>query len=441
MVEKQLRRRGIHDERVLGDGRDSARGVRAAGIADRGLRRRAGPIGFGQTISQPYMTALMAAELELDGTETVLEVGAGCGYAAAVLGALAVRVVSLELIPELAELARHNLRRTGRDGNIEVIAADGSLGYAPLAPYDAITVAAGAPDVPPALLEQLRDPGRLVIPVGQFEDQELRVVDLHAGPHRLPGVDAVPLRAAARRRRSRTARCFSPMASPVEVADGVEGNRRAAIGDLGAAFGVGDEGGDAGGEGLGRVADPDAVAVSRPRPAHPERGGDHGALHGHGFQNLYVGAGGDGGGHDDEVGFAVERADVGTNPSMRMRGSGGGFGRIGEGAPVGEMIGAADHGQLHLRKLVAQQRPDALGEKAIGGHVGKVAERADEEQALAGRFRLPAGKRSRSTPFSITTARAGPSISASLGDITTTRRAARRRGFRSGASETSPTRR
>jgi protein-L-isoaspartate(D-aspartate) O-methyltransferase len=90
-------------------------------------------------------------------------------------------VVSLELIPELAEMARHNLRRTGRDGNIEVIAADGSLGYAPLAPYDAITVAAGAPGVPPALLEQLRDPGRLVIPVGEFEDQELRVVSQQDG--------------------------------------------------------------------------------------------------------------------------------------------------------------------------------------------------------------------------------------------------------------------
>jgi len=108
-------------------------------------------------------------------------VGAGCGYAAAVLGALARRVVSLELIPELAEMARYNLQRTGRDSNIEVIAADGSLGYAPLAPYDAISVAAGAPDVPPALLDQLRDPGRLVIPVGEFEDQELRVV------HRLGG--------------------------------------------------------------------------------------------------------------------------------------------------------------------------------------------------------------------------------------------------------------
>jgi len=182
MVEKQLRRRGVHDARVLAAMGEIAREEfvplewRVAAYGDAPVT-----IGYGQTISQPYMTALMAAELELDGTETVLEVGTGCGYAAAVLGALARRVVSLEIIPELAELARQNLRRTGRDGNIEVIAADGSLGHPLLAPYGAISVAAGAPDVPMALLDQLRDPGRLVIPVGEFEDQELRVVRRHGG--------------------------------------------------------------------------------------------------------------------------------------------------------------------------------------------------------------------------------------------------------------------
>ncbi|MGA8579607.1 MAG: protein-L-isoaspartate O-methyltransferase, partial [Bryobacteraceae bacterium] len=153
MVETQLRRRGLHDARVL-----EAMGAipreefvplewRVVAYGDSPVT-----IGYGQTISQPYMTALMAEALELDGTETVLEVGAGCGYAAAVLGALSKRVVSLEIIPELAEIARRNLRRTGRDGNIEVITADGSLGYRPLAPYDAISVPAGAPDVPAALL-------------------------------------------------------------------------------------------------------------------------------------------------------------------------------------------------------------------------------------------------------------------------------------------------
>jgi len=182
MVEKQLRRRGIHDLRVLQAMGEIPREefvpleYRVAAYGDSPVG-----IGYGQTISQPYMTALMAAELALEGGETVLEVGAGCGYAAAVLGALSKRVIALEIIPELADLARYNLRRTGRDGNIEVITADGSLGYPALAPYDAISVAAAAPDVPPALLEQLHDPGRLVIPVGEHENQELRVVRVESG--------------------------------------------------------------------------------------------------------------------------------------------------------------------------------------------------------------------------------------------------------------------
>jgi protein-L-isoaspartate(D-aspartate) O-methyltransferase len=182
MVEKQLRRRGVHDARVLAAMGEIPREEfvplesRVAAYGDAPV-----PIGYGQTISQPYMTALMAAALELSGTETVLEVGSGCGYAAAVLGALASRVVSLEIIPELAEIARQNLFRTGRNGNIAVITADGSFGYPPLAPYAAISVPAGAREVPMALLEQLRDPGRLVIPIGEFEDQELRVVQRQEG--------------------------------------------------------------------------------------------------------------------------------------------------------------------------------------------------------------------------------------------------------------------
>ena len=134
------------------------------------------PIGYGQTISQPYMTALMAQLLELNGTETVLEVGTGSGYAAAVLGALATRVVTIERIPELVALAEANLRQAGRDGNITVIFGDGSFGYPDQAPYDAISVAAAAPDIPHRLLDQLKDPGRLVIPVGELRDQELRIV-------------------------------------------------------------------------------------------------------------------------------------------------------------------------------------------------------------------------------------------------------------------------
>jgi protein-L-isoaspartate(D-aspartate) O-methyltransferase len=127
------------------------------------------------------MTALMAELLCLNGTETVLEVGAGCGYAAAVLGQLAARVVTMELIPALAHIARENLRRTGCDGNVTVVEGDGCLGYPPLAPYRAITVAAAAPEIPEALLAQLDDPGRLVIPVDVVEDQELQVVSKSAG--------------------------------------------------------------------------------------------------------------------------------------------------------------------------------------------------------------------------------------------------------------------
>jgi protein-L-isoaspartate(D-aspartate) O-methyltransferase len=133
-------------------------------------------IGYGQTISQPYMTALMAQELALEGGESVLEVGAGCGYAAAVLGALAARVTTVEILPGLAALAGNNLARTGCGANVRVVAGDGSAGVASGAPYDAISVAAGAPDIPAALMMQLNDPGTLVIPVGNFQDQELRVV-------------------------------------------------------------------------------------------------------------------------------------------------------------------------------------------------------------------------------------------------------------------------
>jgi protein-L-isoaspartate(D-aspartate) O-methyltransferase len=182
MVNKQLRRRGIRDQRVLAAMEEIPREEfippeeRVMAYADDPVH-----IGFGQTISQPYMTALMAECLELKGTETVLEVGAGCGYAAAVLGALAPRVIAVEIVPGLAQWARENLRRTGRDRNVEVVLGDGSLGFSEAAPFDAISVAAGAPDVPQALLDQLRDPGRLVIPVGDRYDQELRVVHRHGG--------------------------------------------------------------------------------------------------------------------------------------------------------------------------------------------------------------------------------------------------------------------
>jgi len=182
MVEKQLRRRGIRDPRVLEAMREIPReefvppDSRLLAYTDDPI-----PIGFRQTISQPYMTALMAEVLELSGTETVLEVGAGSGYAAAVLGRLAARVMAVEIVPGLARFAEANLKRTGTGANVQVRTGDGSLGCAEWAPYDAISVAAAAPEIPMSLLSQLRDPGRLVIPVGPRHDQELRVVTKRDG--------------------------------------------------------------------------------------------------------------------------------------------------------------------------------------------------------------------------------------------------------------------
>ena len=182
MVDRQLRRRGIRDERVLHAMGEIAR-EEFVPPEERLAAYRDDPIGIGhgQTISQPYMTALMAELLELTGVETVLEVGSGCGYAAAVLGMLAARVVTVEIIPELWEMTRANLVRTGRDGNVVALCGDGSTGVAGHAPFDAISVAAGAPEVPPSLIEQLADPGRLVIPVGEWADQDLLVVEKRDG--------------------------------------------------------------------------------------------------------------------------------------------------------------------------------------------------------------------------------------------------------------------
>lgn len=181
MVERQLRARGIADERVLAAMAAIPREEFVPGpLRDRAYADEPLSIGFEQTISQPYMVALMAQCLALNGTETVLEVGAGSGYHAAVLGALAGRVLALELIPELAELARANLERAGCGANVTVMCRDGSLGYPEYAPFRAISVAAGATRVPPALVDQLAEGGRMVIPVGD-DDQELRVLTKAAG--------------------------------------------------------------------------------------------------------------------------------------------------------------------------------------------------------------------------------------------------------------------
>jgi len=133
------------------------------------------PIGLGQTISQPYMVARMLELLDLRATDRVLDVGTGSGYQAAVLGRLVREVWSVEIVPELAESARERLAQLGFV-SVHVVCGDGSLGLPEHAPYDAIVVAAGAPTVPQAMIEQLSEGGRLVIPVGDLETQALRLV-------------------------------------------------------------------------------------------------------------------------------------------------------------------------------------------------------------------------------------------------------------------------
>jgi len=152
-------------------------------------------IGFGQTISQPFIVALMIQALELRGDEKVLEVGTGSGYVAAILAGMARKVITVEYIPQLADSARLVLDRLGYD-NVEVHVAGSVLGWPEKAPYDGIVVSAGAPSVPESLVEQLAWNGRLVIPVGSRVQQELlKVTKLKTGNHveNLGGCYFVPL--------------------------------------------------------------------------------------------------------------------------------------------------------------------------------------------------------------------------------------------------------
>lgn len=176
MVEEQLRRRGIRDERVLAA---MARVPRELFVPDH-LRRYAYedgalPIGFGQTISQPYMVAKICELLAVAPGERVLDVGTGSGYQAAVLAELGADVVTIERVPELARRAREALARAGY-GHVECLVGDGSLGVPERAPFDAIAVAAAAPEVPPALYAQLAPGGRLVLPRGSRFGQDLVLV-------------------------------------------------------------------------------------------------------------------------------------------------------------------------------------------------------------------------------------------------------------------------
>ncbi len=177
MVERQLAARGIRDPRVLeAMGAIPRELFVSSRYRDAAYDDAPAPIGHGQTISQPYMTALMCQELALTGREFVLDIGTGSGYHAAVLGSLAARVLSIEIVPELCDQAQSNLTSARLGANVRILCGDGSTGYPEAMPYDAISVAAAAPEIPAALLDQLADPGRLVIPVGSREEQDLRVI-------------------------------------------------------------------------------------------------------------------------------------------------------------------------------------------------------------------------------------------------------------------------
>jgi protein-L-isoaspartate(D-aspartate) O-methyltransferase len=176
MVDRQLRARDIVDRRVL----EAMERVPRELFVPEEVRGRAYddaalPIGEGQTISQPYMVARICETLAVGGGERVLDVGTGSGYQAAVLAELGAEVDTIERLPALAEQARRNLASGGYDG-VRVHVGDGTLGLPERAPFAGIAVAAAAPEVPPALYEQLEPRGRMVIPVGGLHGQRLELV-------------------------------------------------------------------------------------------------------------------------------------------------------------------------------------------------------------------------------------------------------------------------
>jgi protein-L-isoaspartate(D-aspartate) O-methyltransferase len=198
MVERQIAARGVRDRRVLAAMREIPRDrfVEPA-LAPRAYEDGPLAIGIGQTISQPYIVALMSEALGLVGTERVLEVGTGSGYGAAVLGRLAREVYTIERHPMLADRAASRLAGLGFC-NVHVIVGDGTLGLPEQAPFEAVVVTASGPRVPPALLEQLAIGGRIVIPVGEHPDhQRLMRIDRQSrvqyAAADLGGVAFVPL--------------------------------------------------------------------------------------------------------------------------------------------------------------------------------------------------------------------------------------------------------
>jgi protein-L-isoaspartate(D-aspartate) O-methyltransferase len=196
MVEGQIAARGVKDERLLSAMREIPRHLfvpsayREAAYHDSPL-----PIGKGQTISQPYIVAVMTELLLVQPEDTVLEIGSGSGYQAAILSRLAKSVITIERIPEVAEMARSNLSGIGIT-NVTVVTGDGTMGYPEKAPYHAILITAATPTIPPPLIDQLAEGGRLVAPVGSRDLQELVRLTKKAGqPVRelFGGVVFVPL--------------------------------------------------------------------------------------------------------------------------------------------------------------------------------------------------------------------------------------------------------
>jgi len=202
MIREHLLGRGIHDPAVLA----AMREVPREAFVDGGMQELAYedhplPIAGGQTISQPYIVAYMIEALQLSGTEQVLEIGTGSGYAAAVLSRIVTTVHTVERLGDLAGSARQRLELLGYS-NIIVHEGDGTLGWPEQAPYDAIVVTAGAPKVPKPLLDQLAIGGRLVIPVGSHADLQMLLRVCRTGEHdyhseELCGVRFVPLIGAA----------------------------------------------------------------------------------------------------------------------------------------------------------------------------------------------------------------------------------------------------
>jgi len=173
MVEEQIIQRGIRDPRVLKAFREVPRHIFVPdNDTDWAYIDAPIPIGSGQTISQPYIVAVMTEALELHGQEKVLEIGTGSGYQAAILSHLARRVCSIERIEGLARRAKETLEELGIT-NVKVVHGNGSIGLPEEAPFDAIIVTAAAPDIPKPLIEQLADGGRLVLPVGERDSQTL----------------------------------------------------------------------------------------------------------------------------------------------------------------------------------------------------------------------------------------------------------------------------